>query len=477
MSVKIDPPKPSVVPPRPAAPASPPAATSSTAEVDAIARQTGRTSSFDAIPVQRAAVPSEGPGNASEGRHHGNGTPDDSIGRNRGRGTPDDSIGRNRGNGTPDDSIGSEDALPDRAPENFELPDGVLNTPTAVNAAILGAGTSLGWDSGVSVEPLLTLPASERRFAAAVVTSPAFRAMNSTDQARVLQVMMEGGPRAPRAMAQLISSSGGALLSQPDIAGTRLIDSLARMTTTEQGRLALGDCLRDIANPGRIRQGQAPTCTVSSMQYELAMQQPAEYARLVAGLAVDGSVTMRGGGILTTSAADSMRTAAAHGDGRSQTEAIFQSAAMEFANGKDNFDLDGQRSVRSDGSTYRGLYPDQIRTMVGQLFGVGYQTVEVQSDAQADQVIGEMLSMERPNRPVLFDLDMGDFNHLVALDGFDGNNVRFRDPYTGEVETMPFSEFRSQLVAVHYAPLTAEKPAQVMERLRAYRAMLQNNMA
>ena len=53
----------------------------------------------------------------------------------------------------------------------------------------------------------------------------------------------------------------------------------------------------EAANPNRIQQGTAPTCTVASMQYEMVADQPSEYVRLLAGLTgPTGKAKMRGGG-------------------------------------------------------------------------------------------------------------------------------------------------------------------------------------
>src|SRR6185436_6734858 len=61
----------------------------------------------------------------------------------------------------------------------------------------------------------------------------------------------------------------------------------------------LNDVMRGIVNPERIDQGRAPTCTVTSMQFELVRDDPSEYARIMAGLTgPSGTATMRGGGEL-----------------------------------------------------------------------------------------------------------------------------------------------------------------------------------
>jgi len=427
------------------------------AETAAVNVQTGRTSSFEAfkpplVNIDRQPLP-------SEGRRNGNGTADDSLGcggpsQGRNRGTPDDSIGvgdesvgRNRG--TPDDSIGGLGPTSGRANE----PDLGVGIGVAYLPAQATAG--LPEDTVAKMGALMTPPTTRQAIEASYVfEQPGFQSMSAADREKVVDVMSTGGDRACRAMAELFKQSGGAVLSRVGMNGTRLIDSLDKLATAVASDPAkksiLNDTMYDIANPGRIWQGQAPTCTVSTMQYELAAQQPAEYARLMAGLVADGSVTMRGGGKLEVNAQAAVEASRANNDRRSSSEAIFQSAAMEYANGADTYNLAAQESRGGD-RHYRGLYPDQIRTMVGELFGVEYETREIANDAQATNELNLIMGREKPNRPVLFDIDMGDFNHCVALDKIEGNYVYFRDPYTGKEASMTKAEFRERLVAVHYA--------------------------
>ena len=92
--------------------------------------------------------------------------------------------------------------------------------------------------------------------------------------------------------------------------------------------------------------------------------------------------------------------------------------------------------------------------MVGELFGVAYVTKQIGSDTEATAELNEILARESPSRPVLFDImvDGSDSNHCVSLEGVKNGRVYYRDPTTGERESMSVEEFRQSLVAVHYAP-------------------------
>jgi hypothetical protein len=85
----------------------------------------------------------------------------------------------------------------------------------------------------------------------------------------------------------------------------------------------------EIHDPGRLDQGLGSTCGAASLQINLVHRNPAEYARLCAGLLSDGSVAMRNGDTLTRHEQSISPTPS---DLRTPTERIFQSAIMEYAN-------------------------------------------------------------------------------------------------------------------------------------------------
>ena len=145
------------------------------------------------------------------------------------------------------------------------------------------------------------------------------------------------------------------------------------------------------------------------------------------------------------------------------TEAVFQSAAMEFANGADKYDLAARQSTHAnaDGTTktYKGLYGEQIRDMVGQLFGIDYTTTRIENDAQAATALATLNKSNVANRPVLVDLVIDDtHNHCVAFEGFSNGRVYFRDPQTGKKDSITEQQFLATAAAVHVAPMPVPKP-------------------
>jgi hypothetical protein len=405
----------------------------------------------------------------SIGRYTGKGTPDDSIGRFNGRGTPDDSIGRFNGRGTPDDSIGRSQfsrgvlvkgqyvgGAPSAAqrPITYVKGQPVYASPNSL--ASLGTARTISSKdmkramdgvnkrSRETAQQLMARPAAQK-----VLASSSFQALPSAQRESLIDVMAKGGPRASEGLAHMIKDKRLAVLQAADGQGTTVLAHLDRMAASKHPSIA-GDVLADLARPREVQQGFAPTCTATSMQYEMVKERPGEYARLMAGLASDGRVTMAGGGVLAVDVDKAMRASDQKRDFRSDSEAVFQSAVMEYANGGASYDLGKQLSV--DGNkTYRGLFPEQIRQMTGQLFGSRYETLQVLNDDMARAELAVISSRERPNRPVLFDINMGSYNHNVSLESVTDKKVFFRDPSTGDVKAMDRSDFINKLTSVHYA--------------------------
>jgi hypothetical protein len=261
---------------------------------------------------------------------------------------------------------------------------------------------------------------------------------------RLLGAALEKSPR----LFSDRDSRGGSLLSNlARLAQQPLNAKLAGDTTTES---VLRGVLRDVVNPNRIDQGTAPTCTVTSMQFELVADEPAEYARLMADLCGPaGKATMRGGGELKIESGDA---AALARDWRSASQTIFQTAAMEYANGRFlDFDPVAGKSVDTrTGEEQRGIKPSQQANLLTRLFGVQYSTDNLKDEKEGAKVLETLRGFDArgaQNRPVILHIDQGDYNHAVTLERITGGRVQFRDPY-GVLRSMPEELFPKVVMAV-----------------------------
>ena len=292
-----------------------------------------------------------------------------------------------------------------------------------------------------------------------VVRSPAFAQRPLAEQQKLATIMSRLDERGLKSFGALIEQNVGALDNR-DSTGRTLLDNVHELatqplnanlighTTTEA---VLSNALVETVNPNRVEQGTAPTCTVASMQYELIADEPSEYVRLLAGLTgPTGHAKMRGGGTLKVEAEDA--TAEAR-DGRTVSQAIFQSALMEYANGRDaRFDpVIGQSTHRRTGAVRIGLGPNQQTTILRQLFGVRYTNDSLADEAEGARALESLRHFDTVgarNRPILLEIDQGAYNHAVSLERVAQGRVFFRDPY-GVLRSMPEELFSKYVVAVH----------------------------
>jgi len=132
-----------------------------------------------------------------------------------------------------------------------------------------------------------------------------------------------------RALEQAVALG---LLKPEDTDARELLNHLLKLAAKPEivagtsGAALAVEVLLDIAHPEGIHQGRGTfTCTAATAQGILAARDPAEYARLVADLAVDGRVTTKGGDTLS---ADFVGFGA--DEGRSGTSDLLQEAFMNF---------------------------------------------------------------------------------------------------------------------------------------------------
>lgn len=170
----------------------------------------------------------------------------------------------------------------------------------------------------------------------------------------------------------------GKLPGAPDRVGGSLLAGLAGLTAPGATHDALpaaaliADLVQEIHLPSAISQQEAATCTATTLQILLARSAPAEYVRLVAGLAgpagtarlANGDMLVREPGteralpFLTTDQGQEVETA----DTRSGPARLFQGAVMEYANGEAGYDP--QRERHTNGRS--GMAPDMLaRALAG----------------------------------------------------------------------------------------------------------------
>ena len=271
-----------------------------------------------------------------------------------------------------------------------------------------------------------------------------FRAMSPKDQARVLELhdgLDAGGREQLVALTNrtvdnvtLPASCGkGTALLSVDSQGKTLLDNLTELSTMKlDPKLAsegiqradlLESVMEECATPGQINQANRGTCTVTSMQYMLCTEQPGEYARLMTGLlSPEGKATLRNGDPLVRVSDSIAKDSATN---RSDSERIFQSAMMDYANGDENYSNVDDASTKErwwilPDVDHGGLYPDQEERGLEALFGQDYKRVKGGGL--------EYLESVTPGQ-TLVDFKWGDGGHAVVVERVEDGRVYFRNPW------------------------------------------------
>ncbi len=385
-------------------------------------------------------------------KDHSIGIKDTSIGANdAGRGIKDHSIGSGDGGigikdhsiGIKDHSIGADSALPAMGPARDAY-------EKQIHASLV---KYLEWPSYLRDNPP---PAAVQAQAVKdhVSADPNFKALPAAQQQEFWTTFNAANTKGKVSLGALLEGTPQ-MFTDKDSTGHTLLDNLAQVATQKlhpsipvTNGVLLDQLTTTLANPDEIRQGSAPTCTVTSMQYELVRDNPSEYARLVAGLSsTSGQAQMAGGGMLQFNPGS-----ASHGaiDGRDTSQAIFQSAGMDYANGGARYDPITGENVNSSGPNNQGLSPEQQTSMLTQLFNITYQTDELPDLASRKAELADLqnyVAVGR-NRPVLMEIDQGSFNHSVTFEMLKDNKIFFRDPY-GTLRSMTTDAFLAHIVAVH----------------------------
>ena len=387
------------------------------------------------------------------GRKKTGGVADDGVGRKKKGGVADDGVGRTTKGGVADDGVG-------RTTKGGVADDGVGGYEAALDSLVGRNDTPDSLALRNAIFERLETPRFLKGSASVVSQVAAFAKSMGLSKTQLSQVdtLLKGASKETAGLVGALLEKNKEVLTAVDSNGSTALANLARLAQQPLNPKLGGDttrselltaALRDIVNPNRIDQGDAPTCTVTSMQFELVSDEPAEYARILADLTgPDGRSKMRGGSYLELEAGD-----AGARDGRPVSDAIFQTAAMEFGNGRDaQFDPYAGKSVNgTTGAQQRGLKPDQQTQVLRQLFGVNYESKNFLTEAQGAQALENLRNYDTKgaqNRPIILQIDQGDINHAVTFERVKDERVYFRDPY-GVLRSMPEQQFPKFVVAIN----------------------------
>ncbi|MEB3238548.1 MAG: hypothetical protein VKO64_13125 [Candidatus Sericytochromatia bacterium] len=336
-------------------------------------------------------------------------------------------------------------------------------------------------------------PAVAKATATTADLSPAAAFANDL---RRLGLALSGLPGGTEALE---AATAVGLLKPDDPDARSLLKSLLRLAGTPAtvanvpGNSLAVDVLRDIAHPESIHQGKGTfTCTAATAQGILAARDPAEYARLVTDLAVDGKATTKGGDTIIAdlrgfgtdegrSGTSDLLQEAFMAFGRAGAAESSQGGVFGFANGALNAFTGGvfgsgsrataPKAAQSGqplpppppkkppgrmgsteaGAEKDGLTPAQFSRLMTSL--TGEASVPLEIDATTDRnallrLIQESLDRDGPipvgvsaEDPVTHQPTF----HAIQLTSFDGQSIFYQDPGTGSKGSMPLGKFFDSL--------------------------------
>lgn len=271
---------------------------------------------------------------------------------------------------------------------------------------------------------------------------------------RKLAKQLQGDPQAQLAL-QLMLLDGRLTSPQQASNGDTLLGGLVKLSEQpladglDRAQL-LGQVVRELAVPAGIHQGvNLMTCGATSLQVQLAMENPAEYVRLLAGLSSpSGEVTLANGDPLRREPGWDREEYP-----RSLTSRLLQSAFMEYANGaRWDYDPASDRSVGSSldnrGQSGVGLEVSELARLEQALFNRPAHSVPAMTgEAPTEKDIDALLQ----NLPSVVGLRFPEGSgakvpaHAVLVTDVKDGMVTFVDPYGLEV-TMPLEQFKEQLL-------------------------------
>ncbi len=202
----------------------------------------------------------------------------------------------------------------------------------------------------------------------------------------------------------------------------------------------IATALRQLADPSSVNQGDKFTCAPAVVQTMVAKDNPAEYLRLVAGLASpEGTVTLQNGATLTRDAnwlSDPTR---------SVIDNLMQPALMQLASGSYDSATDSRKTATGTG---QGLYAAEQDKLIAAVTGRKSTSVS----GSGPEVIGQLgkATAAGQNVPAIITYQgaNGELKgHAVLVESVKNGKVTYLDPKAGR-KTVSLEEFQAKLQSV-----------------------------
>jgi hypothetical protein len=265
-----------------------------------------------------------------------------------------------------------------------------------------------------------------------------------------LQQVLQDRPQARLALQVLLAD--GKLTAKPHAKGGG--DLLAKAHGLITQPLApgvdrttfLGELLHEIAVPSAINQHDKATCTVTSVQILTAMHNPAEYARIVGGLASpEGTVALANGRPLVREPG----TETDDGSKRTDASRLWQAAFMQLAVGP-GVDYDNAQDTRNDGKW--GIFGPELDRVVDALTNRDTPLLSTSDTYSGADLVRDITPHLNAGHPVPVCMEWGEKSangdehsgHDILVTAIKDGQVHYNNPW-GYQETMSLPEFTQRV--------------------------------
>ncbi|HEY9765378.1 MAG TPA: hypothetical protein V6C82_03405 [Chroococcales cyanobacterium] len=272
---------------------------------------------------------------------------------------------------------------------------------------------------------------------------------------------LAGNPGAQVAFASILTNEKS--WEMKDQADPKLFGVLSNLNRIAQGELSpklkklgmdkkemMGTLVEQICFEGSVFQGKdTDTCSAASLQANLANTDPAEYARIAAGIMLDGEVKIHGGQTLTLSTSETGKNDGGRSDFDDVMQGTFVSFGRKFeAVGSDYFGGRGGPGGSMRGKVGQGLTANQILNM--NQFITGEPSVIVVVNPENRQ---KLIDAMREATKAGYNVTVGQDGHALDISKISqdpkwGDYIDYFDSLTGGGGGSPASSFGDIEVAI-----------------------------
>ncbi|MDX2010506.1 MAG: hypothetical protein SFW67_09965 [Myxococcaceae bacterium] len=234
-----------------------------------------------------------------------------------------------------------------------------------------------------------------------------------------------------------------------------LLGGLEKLATQEVGQgidrqALLADVVQEVCSPSAVSQSTKRTCSVTTAQIQLMRDNPAEYVRLVSGLASPaGEVRTVGGDVLKVQAG-----ALTDSTTRSLSQRLLAPALMELGNGQADYQNGTDEHVGGELDGKGGLHTGQVDRVLESLTGKAHQwTTQGTTDEKHRHLVATVDAQLKAGKSLMVGLEWVSEGHHVLVVGTeqraDGEYVKIINPH-GTEESIPRAEFDARLISANY---------------------------